>query len=59
MGGMLFAWSHSAINKGGGEKPMKIYFLLMIISVFIGLSFIPLRTEPKKSVAAPPDSLPA
>jgi hypothetical protein len=59
MGGMLFAWTINAIDNGGGEKPMKIYFLLMIISVFIGLSFIPLRNEPKKSVAAPPDSLPA
>jgi hypothetical protein len=38
---------------------MKIYFLLMIISVFVGLSFIPLRAEPKKSTSVPPESLPA
>ena len=29
---------------------MKIYFLLMIISVFVTLSYIPLRTEAKQSV---------
>ncbi len=38
---------------------MKIYFLLMLISVFVGLSLIPIRTEAKKSPAAPPDSVPA
>jgi hypothetical protein len=41
---------------------MKIYFLLMIISVFVGLSYIPLRTEPKQSGTngtASPDSVPA
>jgi hypothetical protein len=59
MDGMLFALSVSAINNGGGEKAMKIYFLLMLISVFVGLSLIPIRTEAKKSTAAPPDSVPA
>jgi hypothetical protein len=29
---------------------MKIYFLLMIISVFVGLSYIPIRTEAKQGV---------
>jgi hypothetical protein len=41
---------------------MKIYFLLMIISVFVALSYIPIRTEPKQSGTkrtASPDSLPA
>ena len=38
---------------------MKIYFLLTIISVFIGLSYIPIRTQPKQSAATPTDSLPA
>lgn len=38
---------------------MKIYFLLMLISVFVGFSFIPLRTEAKQSSATPPDSVPA
>jgi hypothetical protein len=57
--GTLFAWSLSAINNGGGEDAMKIYFLLMLISVFVGFSFIPLRAEAKKNNAASPDSLTA
>ena len=39
---------------------MKIYFLLMIISVFVGLSYMPIRDRGEaKSVPARPDSLPA
>ena len=41
---------------------MKIYFLLTIIGVFVGLSYIPMRTHPKQTGAKPmatPDSLPA
>ncbi len=38
---------------------MKIYFLLMIISVFVGFSYIPVRTEAKQKAAAQPDSVPA
>jgi hypothetical protein len=41
---------------------MKIYLLLMIISVFVALSYIPIRTEPKPSGAkakVSPNSLPA
>ncbi len=38
---------------------MKIYFLLMIVSVFVALSYIPLRPEPKQNPAGPPDSVPA
>jgi hypothetical protein len=38
---------------------MKIYFLLMIVSVFVALSYVPIRTEPKQDQAAPPDSIPA
>jgi hypothetical protein len=30
---------------------MKIYFLLMIISVFVGFSYIPLRGEAKRTAA--------
>jgi hypothetical protein len=30
---------------GGGHRAMKIYFLLMIVSVFVALSYIPIRTE--------------
>jgi hypothetical protein len=41
------------------KKQMKIYFLLMLISVFVGLSYMPMRTEAKQKVAAQPDSLPA
>lgn len=38
---------------------MKIYFLLMILSVFVALSYIPLRAEPKQNPAGPPDSVAA
>jgi hypothetical protein len=38
---------------------MKIYFLLMIVSVFVAFSYIPLRVEPKQNAPAPPDSMPA
>lgn len=37
---------------------MKIYFLLMLISVFIWLSYMPLRPEAKQKVAARSNSLP-
>jgi len=46
-------------NNGGGRETMKIYFLLMLISVFVGLSYMPIRTEAKQKVAVRPDSLPA
>lgn len=41
---------------------MKIYFLLMIISVFVSLSYIPIRAEAKQAAkgnAARRDSVPA
>jgi hypothetical protein len=57
--GPLLAWSVGAINNGGGEEAMKIYFLLMIISVFVGLSYIPIRTEAKQKAAVAPNSVPA
>jgi hypothetical protein len=41
------------------EKAMKIYFLLMLISVFVAVSYIPIRTEAKQSAPVPPDSVPA
>ena len=47
------------VTRGRGEGLMKIYFLLMIVSVFVALSYIPIRTEPKQNPAAPPDSVPA
>jgi hypothetical protein len=47
------------VTCGRGEGLMKIYFLLMIVSVFVALSYIPIRVEPKQNPAASPDSLPA
>jgi hypothetical protein len=47
------------VTRGRGEGLMKIYFLLMIVSVFVALSYIPIRAEPKQNPAAPPDSVPA
>jgi hypothetical protein len=47
------------VTCSGGEEPMKIYFLLMIVSVFVALSYIPVRAEPKQNPTAAPDSLPA
>ena len=47
------------VTRGRGERLMKIYFLLMIVSVFVALSYIPIRAEPKQNPAAPPDSVPA
>jgi hypothetical protein len=44
---------------GGGDGPMKIYFLLMIVSVFVAVSYIPIRIESKQKAAAPADSVPA
>ncbi len=46
-------------NDNGGEAAMKIYFLLMIISGFVALSYIPIRTEAKKHSAVQPDSVSA
>jgi hypothetical protein len=51
--------SIAPVTCGKGEGPMKIYFLLMIVSVFVALSYIPIRAEPKQGPAAPPDSVPA
>jgi hypothetical protein len=47
------------VTRGRGEGRMKIYFLLMIVSVFVALSYIPIRAEPKQNPAASPDSVPA
>jgi len=46
------------VTCGGGERLMKIYFLLMIVSVFVAISYIPIRIEQKQKPAASPDSLP-
>jgi hypothetical protein len=47
------------VTRGRGEGQMKIYFLLMIVSVFVALSYIPIRAEPEQNPKAPPDSVPA
>ena len=47
------------VNCGRGKELMKIYFLLMIVSVFVALSYIPIRAEPKQNPTAPPGSIPA
>jgi hypothetical protein len=44
---------------GEGDERMKIYFLLMIVSVFVAVSYIPIRIETKPKAAAPADSVPA
>jgi len=38
---------------------MKIYILMMLIAVIVGLSHLPIRIRAKQSVPVPPDSLPA
>lgn len=38
---------------------MKIYMLLMLIAVFVGYSYVPLRGRTEPRDARSPDSLPA
>jgi len=38
---------------------MKIYILLMLIGVIVGLSHFPIRVRAKKAAAVAPDSMPA
>jgi hypothetical protein len=38
---------------------MKIYMLLMLIGVIVGLSHIPIRIRAERAAPAPPDSLAA
>jgi hypothetical protein len=37
-------------NSGGDQAVTKIEFLLMLISVFVCISYIPVRTEANKAV---------
>jgi hypothetical protein len=37
---------------------MKIYMLLMLIAVFVGFSYVPVRRRAEPRHPAPPDSLP-
>jgi hypothetical protein len=38
---------------------MKIYVLLMLISVIVGFSYLPGRRRSKEPAPVPPDSVPA
>jgi hypothetical protein len=41
------------------EEAMKIYMLMILIGVIVGLSYLPIRGQAKQTAAVPPDSLPA
>jgi hypothetical protein len=49
-----FCFIGFATNNGGDEYVSKIEFLVMLMSVFVGLSYIPVRTEAKKTVPGRP-----
>jgi len=38
---------------------MKIFMLLILIGVIVGLSYLPIRGQAKQAAAVPPDSVPA
>jgi hypothetical protein len=38
---------------------MKIYMLLMLVAMFVGFSYVPLRAPVESRKPTPPDSLPA
>jgi hypothetical protein len=57
--GTLLALATNTGTTGDGRQAMKIYLLFMLISVFVGFSYLPIRSEAKQDVPAPPDSLPA
>ncbi len=44
---------------GVAGQAMKIYMLLMLVGVFVGFSYPPVRSEVKTGKKAPPGSLPA
>jgi hypothetical protein len=44
---------------GDDGLEMKIYMLLMLIAVIVGLSHLPIRVRAKASTPVPPDSVPA
>jgi hypothetical protein len=46
-------------STGDGGQEMKIYMLLMLIGVFVGISYVPLRAKAKPASPAPADSVPA
>jgi hypothetical protein len=57
--GTLLAWVDGAGSTRGDGLEMKIYILMMLIAVIVGLSHLPIRIRAKQSVPVPPDSLPA
>ena len=38
---------------------MKIYMLMMLIGVIVGLSYLPIRVRAKQAATVPPESVPA
>jgi hypothetical protein len=60
--GTLLAWTLTAGFDGKGEEAeeaMKIFMLLILIGVIVGLSYLPIRGQAKQAAAVPPDSVPA
>jgi hypothetical protein len=53
---LLRQWGAGATGDDG--QAMKIFMLFMLMGVFVGLSFAPIRGETKPRSPAPPDSLP-
>jgi hypothetical protein len=57
--GTLLAYRASAWVEEDHGPEMKIYMLLMLIAVILGLSHRPLRFRAKRTSTVPPVSLPA
>jgi hypothetical protein len=56
---MLLAYGEGAGSTGDDGLEMKIYILMMLIAVIVGLSHLPIRVRAKQSAPVPPDSVPA
>jgi len=59
MVGTLLALQGSAGSTRDDGLEMKIYMLLMLIAVIVGLSHLPLRVRTKQAASVPADSVPA
>jgi hypothetical protein len=46
-------------SRGDGGQDMKIYILLLLIGVIVGLSHLPIRRRKEATTPVPPDSLAA
>jgi hypothetical protein len=57
--GTLLASQAPSDHHKDDQLAMKIYMLLMLIAVIVGLSHLPIRVRTKPNVPAAPDSLPA